>query len=62
MFYIQGITSGVFKGYVHGVGGPNLYIIIYKPLCFKGKDAYIYKDMLKWNKSYLLHNLVAAFL
>jgi hypothetical protein len=44
MFCIQEITNGVFKGYVQGAGGPNLYIGLY---VFKAKNVCIYMEMLK---------------
>jgi hypothetical protein len=37
MFYIQVITSGVFKGYVQGAGGPNLYILYISLYVLKAK-------------------------
>ncbi len=61
MFCIQIVTSGVLKGYVQGVGGPNQYPI-YRPLCLLGIDSCIYMDMLKWNKSFFLHKLVATWM
>jgi hypothetical protein len=67
MFCILIVTNGVFKGYVQGAGGHHnypiyIYIYIYMPLCLWGIDSCIYKDMLKWNKNFFLHKLVAAWM
>jgi hypothetical protein len=35
---------------------------LYRPLCLLGIDACIYRDMLKWNESFFLQKLVAAWM